>query len=97
VYPLVTADPRIADGAPLFKGRRITVRMVAGYCQLGMSAGEVLLRLARLNQGQAHAAFIFHFYPRKDVARDLRRNLAASKARLKIPLARPWERVLDAA
>ena len=73
-YPHITADPRIANGAPLIKGTRITVRAVAGYYQLGMSVDEILQSLPHLNQAQVHAALTYYFDHRKDVDLDLRRN-----------------------
>ena len=40
-YPHIGSDPKIADGKPIIVGTRITVRCVAGYYQMGMSAVSV--------------------------------------------------------
>ena len=44
-YPHIGSDPEIADGKPLIAGTRITVRCIAGYYQMGMSADEILTTL----------------------------------------------------
>ena len=41
-YPHIGSDPEIADGEPIVIGTRITVRCIAGYYQMGMSADENL-------------------------------------------------------
>jgi uncharacterized protein (DUF433 family) len=74
VYPHVAVDPRIANGVPIIKGTRITVRAIAGYYQLGMNADEILQSLPHLSQSQVHAAFAFYFDHQKEIDRDLKRN-----------------------
>ena len=73
-YPHIASDARIADGAPIIQGTRITVRTVAGYYQLGMSPDEILQSLPHLTQAQLHAALAYYFDHQKQVDRDLKRN-----------------------
>ena len=40
-YLHITSSPRIANGVPIIKSTRITVRAIAGYCQLGLSPDEI--------------------------------------------------------
>ena len=39
-YPYISTNSRIAGGAPIIKGTRITVRTITGYYQMGMSVYE---------------------------------------------------------
>lgn len=73
-YPHLAADPRIAGGAPIVKGTRITVRTIAGYYQLGMGVDEILQSLPHLSQAQVHSALAFYFDHQQEIDRDLRRN-----------------------
>jgi len=88
-YPHITTDTRIANGAPLIKGTRITVRAVAGYYQLGMSVDEILQSLPHLNQAQVHAALTFYFDHRKHVDLDLKRNSDTDHWRTQVKQSRP--------
>jgi uncharacterized protein (DUF433 family) len=73
-YPHLASDPRIAGGAPIIKGTRITVRAIAGYYQLGLSADEILQSLPHLTQAQVHAALAFYFDYQEEIDRDLARE-----------------------
>jgi uncharacterized protein (DUF433 family) len=73
-YRHLASNPRIAGGAPLIKGTRITVRTIAGYYQLGMSVDEILQSLPHLTQSQVHAALAFYFDHQAEIDRDLERN-----------------------
>jgi uncharacterized protein (DUF433 family) len=73
-YPHIGSDPRIARGAPIIKGTRITVRAVAGYYQLGMTPDEILQSLPHLTQSQLHSALAYYFDHKKAIDRDLDRN-----------------------
>lgn len=46
-YPYITSHHKIAGGAPVIEGTRITVRCVAGYYEMGMSGDEILTSLSR--------------------------------------------------
>jgi len=48
IYPYIGSDREIADGKPIIVGTRITVRCIAGYYQMGMSAHEILTTLPHL-------------------------------------------------
>src|SRR5471030_810615 len=73
-YPHITSEPRIANGVPIIKGTRITVRAIAGYYQLGMAPDEILQSLPHLTQSQLHSALAYYFDHQKEIDRDLKRN-----------------------
>jgi uncharacterized protein (DUF433 family) len=73
-YPHLGRNPRIAGGAPIVEGTRITVRAIAGHYQLGMSVDEILQSLPHLTQSHVHAALAFYFDHQKEIDRDLERN-----------------------
>ena len=73
-YPHITSSPRIANGVPIIKGTRITVRTIAGYYQLGLSPDEIVQSLPHLTQSQLHAALAYYFDHQKEIDRDVKRN-----------------------
>ncbi len=73
-YPHLTSNPTIANGAPVIRGTRITVRTLAGYYQLGMSVDEILQSLPHLSQSQVHSALSFYFDHQKEMDRDIKLN-----------------------
>ena len=73
-FPHIGVDPRIANGAPIIKGTRITVRTVAGYYQLGMTPDEILQSLPHLKQAQMHAALAYYFDHQKEIDREVKRD-----------------------
>ena len=70
-YPHIGADPEIADGKPIIIGTRITVRCIAGYYQMGMSADEILTTLPHLKPSQVHSALAYYFDHQDEVDTDL--------------------------
>ncbi len=70
-YPYIGSDPEIADGRPIIIGTRITVRCIAGYYQMGMSADEILTTLTHLTPSQVHSALAYYFDHQEDVDMDL--------------------------
>ena len=70
-YPHFGSDPEIADGKPIIVGTRITVRCIAGYYQMGMSADEILTTLPHLKPSQVHSALAYYFDHQDEVDRDL--------------------------
>jgi uncharacterized protein (DUF433 family) len=70
-YPHIGSDPEIADGKPIIVGTRITVRCVAGYYQMGMSADEILITLPHLTPSQVHSALAYYFDHQEEVDKDL--------------------------
>ncbi len=70
-YPHIGSDPEIADGKPIIVGTRITVRCIAGYYQMGMSADEILTALLHLTLSQVHSALAYYFDHQEEVDRDL--------------------------
>jgi uncharacterized protein (DUF433 family) len=74
IYPHIGANPRIANGAAIIKGTRITVRAIAGYYQLGMAVDEILQSLPHLSQSQVHSALAFYFDHQKQIDKEWKRN-----------------------
>jgi uncharacterized protein (DUF433 family) len=70
-YPHIGSDPGIADGKPLIVGTRITVRCIAGYYQMGMSADEILTTLPHLKPSEVHSALAYYFDHQDEVDSDL--------------------------
>jgi len=70
-YPHIGSDPKIADGKPIIVGTRITVRCIAGYYQMGMSADEILTTLPHLKPSQVHSALAYYFDHQEEVDSDL--------------------------
>lgn len=60
-FPYITKNPKIAGGTPLIEGTRITVRVIAGYYQLGMNVDEILSALKHLTPAQVHSALAYYF------------------------------------
>lgn len=70
-YPHIDSVPEIADGKPIIAGARISVRCIAGYYQMGMSADEILTTLPHLTPSQVHTALAYYFDHQKEVDADL--------------------------
>jgi len=73
-YPYIGSDPAIADGKPIIVGTRITVRCIAGYYQMGMSADEILTTLSHLTPSQVHSALAYYFDHQDEVDTDLAKS-----------------------
>ena len=70
-YPYIGSDPEIADGKPIIAGTRTSVRSIAGYYQMGMSADEILTALPHLTPAQVHSALAYYFDHQNEVDSDL--------------------------
>ncbi len=81
-YPHIGSNPEIADGKPLIVGTRITVRCIAGYYQMGMSADEILTTLPHLKPSQVHSALAYYFDHQDEVDLDLNNTKETIKNRL---------------
>ena len=73
-YPYIGSDPKIADGKPIIVGTRITVRCIAGYYQMGMSADEILAALPHITPSQIHSALAYYFDHQNEVDTDLAKS-----------------------
>ena len=73
-YPYISSDAKIAGGAPIIDGTRITVRTVAGYYQMGMDADEILATLAHLTPAQLHSALAYYFDHQSEIDKELEEN-----------------------
>ncbi|NIA12074.1 MAG: DUF433 domain-containing protein [Nitrospiraceae bacterium] len=71
IYPHIGSDPEIAGGEPIIVGTRITVRCIAGYYQMGMSADEILTTLSHLTPSQVHSALAYYFDHQEEIDSDL--------------------------
>jgi uncharacterized protein (DUF433 family) len=71
IYPHVGSDAEIAAGKPIIIGTRITVRCIAAYYQMGMSADEILTTLSHLTPSQIHSALAYYFDHQEEVDTDL--------------------------
>jgi uncharacterized protein (DUF433 family) len=69
-YPYIGSDSEIAGGKPIIIGTRITVRSIAGYYQMGMSADEILTTLPHLTPSQVHSALAYYFDHQDEVDSD---------------------------
>lgn len=74
LYPYITKDPKIAGGAPIIEGTRITVSTIAGYYQLGMDADEILATLSHLTASQLHSALAYYFDHQQQIDDQLAEN-----------------------
>jgi uncharacterized protein (DUF433 family) len=70
-YPYIGSDPEIAGGKPIIVGTRTTVRSIAGYYQMGMSADEILTTLPHLTPAQVHSALAYYFDHQGEIDADL--------------------------
>ena len=78
VERMVVSDPEIMGGAPVFKGTRIPVDLVAAMTAQGATAEEILEGYPGLNRGQVELAPLYvAAFPRR--GRPARRPWARQK------------------
>ncbi len=70
-YPYITFNPQIAGGAAIIEGSRITVRIIAGYYQMGMDVDEILSTLSHLTASQIHSALAYYFDHQEEIDSEL--------------------------
>ncbi len=70
-YPYISWKQDIADGVPIIKGTRVTVRAISGYYQMGMSVDEILNALTHLTHAQIHSALAYYFDHQEEIDNDL--------------------------
>jgi uncharacterized protein (DUF433 family) len=83
-YPYITSNPEIACGAPVIDGTRITVRIIAGYYQMGMDVDETLAALPHLSHAQVHSALAYYFDHQNEIDADLRDSSDEEKWKQKV-------------
>lgn len=83
-YPYITSSSKIAHGAPIIHGTRITVRTIAGYYQMGMNVDEILATLSHLSAAQVHSALAYYFDHQNEIDTDLRDSSDEEKWKQKI-------------
>jgi uncharacterized protein (DUF433 family) len=62
---LITQNPEIRGGQPIIAGAGITVRRIAGWHKLGLSAEKIATEVGHLSLAQVHAALAY-YYANKD-------------------------------
>lgn len=70
-YPYITSNSDIAQGSPVIRGTRITVRTIAGYYQMGMKVDEILSTLSHLSPAQVHSALAYYFDHQNEIDTDI--------------------------
>ncbi len=83
-YPYITSSPKIAHGAPIVDGTRVTVRTIAGYYQMGMDVDEILATLSHLFPAQVHSALAYYFDNQDEIDADLRDSSDEEKWKQKV-------------
>ncbi len=73
-YPYISSNPKIANGAPIVSGTRISVRTIAKYYQTGMDVDEILNTLTYLTPSQVHSALAYYFDNQKKIDADIENN-----------------------
>jgi uncharacterized protein (DUF433 family) len=64
----------ISGGAPIVKGTRTTVRSIATYHNMGLSARDIHNSLPYLSLGQIHSALAYYFDHQRQIDRAIQRN-----------------------
>jgi len=73
-YPHISFEKKISNGKPIISGTRTSVRIVAGYYQMGMSVDEILATLSHLTPSQVHSALAYYFDNQKEIDSDIHDN-----------------------
>jgi uncharacterized protein (DUF433 family) len=73
-YAHLTSKPGTCGGEPIVKGSRTSVRSIATYHNMGMSAAEIRESLPYLSLGQIHSALAYYFDHQRQVDRAIQRN-----------------------
>ena len=76
---LIVRSPDIRGGRPRIAGSGVTVRRIASWYQLGLTAEEIAERIGHLTLGQVYAALAYYHANREEIDADL----AAEEAFLK--------------
>jgi uncharacterized protein (DUF433 family) len=58
---LITQSPEIRGGQPRISGTGVTVRRIAGWHKLGMTAEEIAAEFGHLSLAQIHAALAYYY------------------------------------
>ena len=68
---LIVRSPDIRGGRPRIAGTGVTVRRIASWYQLGLSAEEITERIGHLTLGQVYAALTYYHANREEIDADL--------------------------
>ena len=71
IYPYITTNVRILGGVPIIEETRISVRVIAGYYQMGMTVDEILATLTHLRPSQVLSALAYYFDHQQEIDQDL--------------------------
>jgi uncharacterized protein (DUF433 family) len=73
-YPYITKNAGISGGDAIIKGTRVSVRVIAGYYQLGMTVDEILASLKHLTPSQVHSALAYYFDHQREIDKQIALN-----------------------
>ena len=68
---LIVRSPDIRGGRPRVAGTGVTVRRIASWYQLGLSAEEIAERIGHLALSQIYAALAYYHANREEIDADL--------------------------
>ena len=74
----ITRTPGIKGGTPHIAGTGVTVRTIARWYQLGMSAEEIASQIPHLNLGQVYAALAYYHANRSEMDAEMAAEEAES-------------------
>jgi len=77
---LIVATPEIRGGRPRIAGTGVTVRRIASWYKLGLSAKEIADQFGHLTVGQVYAALAYYHANREEIDADLAAEDAATEA-----------------
>ena len=85
---LIVRSPDIRGGRPRIAGTGVTVRRIASWYQLGLSAEEITERIGHLTLGQVYEALAYYHANREEIDADLEAEDALTRE-LERKYARP--------
>jgi len=76
---LIERSPEIRKGRPCIAGTGVTVRRIASWHNLGLTAGEIAARIEHLTLAQIHAALAYYYANRQEIDCDMANEEAAAE------------------